>query len=512
MSELALYRKYRSTAFTEVAGQQHVVDTLSSALKHGRISHAYLFTGPRGVGKTSVARLLAKAVNCTDEKVRPCNACDICAIDLSGNLDIIEIDAASNRRIDEIRDLRDKIHLAPARSKYRVYIIDEVHMLTNEAFNALLKTLEEPPSHVIFILATTEIHKLPETIVSRTQRYAFKSITQADLARHLQKIASSENISLTPEALDILAAASRGSFRDGISLLDQVANMQGETVDATQVRRILGLGSNEGILQICRAIARNQPKDALSTLDTLTGQGIDPAQILSQLILAWRTIMLTAVGAGKQPAEMTELAKEIPLNKIIRSIDILTVAAASSWPAIALEAALVRLSADIEPDVPAVKPVQAPAQTSKPAPTPPAAIPTKPKTAHELKPQPTAKKPAAPEAPAVVPKSGEVPDAGLWPKALAEIKSRNNSLYALLCSCQVEMSEGQVTINCRFKWFKDRLDESKNRQIVEQALDATFGQKLRIMTVVASGAKPAQPEKELVSTALEILGGEIVHG
>src|SRR5579862_6225035 len=202
--EQALYRKYRSKSFAEVVGQEHITKTLEQAIKSGRISHAYLFTGPRGVGKTSVARILAHEVN---------------KLPYSGesiHLDIIEIDAASNRRIDEIRDLRDKVNIAPASARYKVYIVDEVHMLTREAFNALLKTLEEPPAHSIFILATTEAHKLPETIISRTQRFEFKPISGPQAAKQLAAIAKSEKIDISPEALNLLAEFGGGSFRDSI--------------------------------------------------------------------------------------------------------------------------------------------------------------------------------------------------------------------------------------------------------------------------------------------------------
>src|SRR6476469_2845336 len=206
----ALYRKYRSKSLKEIVGQEHITDTLAEAIKSGRLSHAYLFTGPKGVGKTSIARILAHEIN-----VLPYD-------EQQTHIDIIEIDAASNRRIDEIRELRDKIHVAPALAKYKVYIIDEVHMQTREAFNALLKTLEEPPAHTIFILATTEAHKLPETIISRTQRFEFKPLAAGHMAKHLQKIAKSEKIDITPGAISLLAEFGGGSFRDSISFLDQL--------------------------------------------------------------------------------------------------------------------------------------------------------------------------------------------------------------------------------------------------------------------------------------------------
>src|SRR5438309_4013586 len=208
----ALYRKYRSKNFGEVVGQDHIVNTLSKAIQSGRISHAYLFTGPRGVGKTSVARILAHEIN------------KLPYTDDSAYLDIIEIDAASNRRIDEIRDLREKVYAAPANADFKVYIIDEVHMLTREAFNALLKTLEEPPAHVVFILATTDAHKLPETIISRTQRFTFRPVAKAMVAELLGTIARAEDIAADQEALELLAEHGEGSIRDSISLLDQARN------------------------------------------------------------------------------------------------------------------------------------------------------------------------------------------------------------------------------------------------------------------------------------------------
>src|SRR6266568_5179085 len=208
----ALYRTYRPLKLSEVVGQEHVTTALMHTLKAGTLSHVYLFTGPRGVGKTSIARILAHEINglpYDDERL---------------HLDIIEIDAASNRRIDEIRDLRDKVHIAPTSAKYKVYIIDEVHMLTTEAFNALLKTLEEPPAHVVFILATTEAHKLPETIISRTQRFAFKPVDLPQVVAHLRAIAKQEKIDIDDDALELIAAHGEGSFRDSISLLDQMRN------------------------------------------------------------------------------------------------------------------------------------------------------------------------------------------------------------------------------------------------------------------------------------------------
>ncbi len=297
MADQALYRKYRSADFSQVLGQDHVTKTLISAVSSGHLSHAYLFTGPRGVGKTSVARLLARALNCTGEQ-KPCNDCQSCLAAINSSLDIIEIDAASNNGVDDVRELRDKIGIAPAAGVYKVYIIDEVHMLSTGAFNALLKTLEEPPSHAVFILATTEAHRLPDTIISRTQRYNFKPITPDDMVKHLGYIAKEESIPVDAEALAIIAAAARGGFRDAISMLDQVAASGLETLDTQTVRTLLGFGDSAAILSISNHIALGDSKRALAALQELYATGIQPGQIAVQLIEFWREALFVSVDAG----------------------------------------------------------------------------------------------------------------------------------------------------------------------------------------------------------------------
>ena len=267
----ALYRKYRSKSLAEMVGQEHITKALGNAISSGRVSHAYLFTGPKGVGKTSAARILAHEINKLP-------------YDESQHLDIIEIDAASNRRIDDIRDLRDKVHIAPTSSQFKVYIIDEVHMLTGESFNALLKTLEEPPAHVIFILATTEVHKLPATILSRTQRFNFRLVSQEQVIDHLKFIAKQEKIKVDDEALVLIADHGEGSFRDSINLLDQLANVTGGTITAKDVEKSLGLAPRKSITALIAALLKPDFAEINTILNTLESEGVNTTTLIPQLV------------------------------------------------------------------------------------------------------------------------------------------------------------------------------------------------------------------------------------
>ncbi len=279
--ERVLYRKYRPKKLDEIIGQEHITKTLETALKSGNLAHAYLFTGPRGVGKTSIARILAFEAN------------GVLYDDTNLPLDIIEIDAASNRRIDEIRDLRDKINLVPTQLKYKIYIIDEVHMLTREAFNALLKTLEEPPSHIIFILATTEAYKLPETIVSRTQRFNFKPVEVDKVVSHLQSIAKKENIKVSTDALTLIAEHGEGSFRDSISLLDQLKN-QSENITEATVLEALGTAPMVAIDQIIEAVKNSDIVRLITVLDDLYSNGYQPNKISDQILNRLKSLIIVS--------------------------------------------------------------------------------------------------------------------------------------------------------------------------------------------------------------------------
>ena len=293
MAYMALYRQWRPQNFDSLIGQQAIKTALTNALSTGRIAHAYLFTGPRGTGKTSTARILAKALNCEQGPTpTPCDHCDNCQRITAGtSMDVIEIDAASNRGIDEIKTLRDQLSFAPVNSRYKVYIIDEVHMLTTEAFNALLKSLEEPPEHVVFILATTDPHKVPATIHSRCQRFDFRRVTVEDIIEHLAMVAQASNITIDQEALRLIAIQAEGGMRDALSLLDQCGVMS-KNITTTTVREVLGIVGREALRDLAASIGRQDLSAALEKLNFLLEQGKDVRQVISELAEYLRALLL----------------------------------------------------------------------------------------------------------------------------------------------------------------------------------------------------------------------------
>lgn len=335
----AFYRKYRPSTFTSVVGQEHITKTLENAVKSGKTSHAYLFTGSRGTGKTSCAKILSKAVNCLNPiDGNPCNECDICrGIDNGSILDIIEIDAASNNGVDNIRDLREEANFTPANAKYRVYIIDEVHMLSIGAFNALLKTLEEPPAHVIFILATTEVHKLPSTILSRCQRFDFKRIEPEAIAERLKEVATKENLTLADDGAMLIARIADGAMRDALSLLDRCSSVDG-VIDSTAVAKSAGLAGREYIFELCDSIIEKNPAKALEIVDKLYNDSCDMERLITELTSHFRNLMVSKavknfesmiicsqgeIDIIRQQSEKTTLAT------IMSCIDILTASAST---------------------------------------------------------------------------------------------------------------------------------------------------------------------------------------
>ncbi len=349
----ALYNKWRPQKWDEVVGQQHVIQTLRNAVTGGHVIHAYLFAGPRGTGKTTAARLLAKAINCLDPDpaARPCNQCAHCmAVNEGRFLDLIEIDAASNTSVEDVRDLRDKINFTPNQGQYKVYIIDEVHMLSTAAFNALLKTLEEPPPHAIFILATTEMHKIPATVLSRCQRHEFRRVPVDDIVSQLNKIVKSEKLTAEPEALTLIARQSAGGLRDAISLLDQMASTGKEiTLGLTQI--VLGTATSQTVIALVNALLDRKPSAGMDAIHAALDAGTDPRLLARQVVDYLRALLLIQMGNLSQVDLAADIRKQaekharaLPPPDVLRMIKTFNAAATDlrgGWqPSLPLELAL----------------------------------------------------------------------------------------------------------------------------------------------------------------------------
>jgi DNA polymerase III subunit gamma/tau len=354
-----LARRYRPQSFADLVGQEPVAQALTNALQSGRVAHAYLFTGARGVGKTSTARILAKALNCEKgPTATPCNVCESCrAIAAGEDVDVFEIDGASNRGIDEVREIRQNVQFRPTRSRYKIYVIDEVHMLTGPAFNALLKTLEEPPPHVKFIFATTEVQKIPVTILSRCQRFDFPSIGLARIIGRLRELVVGEGMQAEDEALELIARRAGGSMRDAQSLLDQLLAFGESKLTAEHVHRLLGTANEDRVAELAAAVLARDGKRALELLGRSADEGVQPGEILDQLIEYWRDLMVVCSGgseaqalsvSGKQREALKEQAAKTKLDTVLAGLDILVSAKGrargSNHGRVLLEMALVRLS------------------------------------------------------------------------------------------------------------------------------------------------------------------------
>jgi len=481
----ALYRKWRPQKFSEVVGQSFTVQTLKNAIIQGEISHAYLFSGPRGIGKTSVARILAKAINCPNQQDgEPCNECPGCERITRGSaMDVIEIDGASNRGIDQIRQLREEVNFAPAESRYKVYIIDEVHMLTNEAFNALLKTLEEPPSHVVFVFATTEPHKVPPTVLSRCQAFEFKTIPQEQIEDHLVKVAQAEGIEADGEALSAIARHARGALRDALVLLEQLVSYKGRAqISAQDLYEVLGLPPEETLDAFLRAlIARDGPK-ALSIIADLAERGRDFELFLEELLHRSRDFLIAKLSGqdDEQPdsAEdwvsltgwLLEIKREMRYafdKRIFLEVEALEIAQASASP--------------------------------KEPPPPPA---PKGETAQaEGKADPKPKQPAPPQ-----PRKKSRPKSGKgdrWGELLERVKKEKIALHALLAEAAAREEEDELIIEYPpdYGFHKERLEQPENLNLLRVLVKEIYGEVRLTIGFQQASAEGSEPETKTKTEA-----------
>jgi len=477
MRHTTLYRKWRPRAFSAIVGQEAVVRTLRRAIETDRVSHAYLFSGPRGTGKTSTAKVLAMGLNCENgPTVEPDGTCQSCrAIVGNSSIDVLEMDAASNRGIDEIRDLRDKVNLAPAAGRVRVYIIDEVHMLTTEAFNALLKMLEEPPEHVVFVLATTEKHRVLPTIISRCQSFDFRRPGIETLTEKLAEISEAEGIEVEPEALTVIAREGRGSFRDAEGLLDQLSSFSEGRITASMVRELLGGVGPEALIETTYALSQRRAADALLVVDRLSNEGKDLGQFVVELLAHLRNLMLlphapevalAGVGAEEQ-APLEEQADAIPTAEVVRLVDALGDSLGrvrrGGDPKLELELSFLKLTRDYtEPDLDALlsrlETLERTTERGIPVTSPPATMANAAEAQHET-PPPVEREPdqdaAEPEGPSraglpVREEADSGTESGIdlaseWVGIMGELKRRRQALTAAVYGeARVEGFDGDV--------------------------------------------------------------------
>jgi DNA polymerase-3 subunit gamma/tau len=445
-----IYRKYRPQVFGEVFGQEHIIETLKKALELDRVAHAYLFTGARGVGKTTVARILAKAVNCLADKNKPCGKCANCKSISEGKfMDLIEIDAASNRGIDEIRQLRDKIQFAPSVGKKRVYIIDEVHMLTREAFNALLKTLEEPPEHTIFIFATTEAHKVPVTVLSRCQRFDFQLADEDLIKTSLKKVAAAEEFAIADEVVDLIARTSGGSFRDSQSLLDQLSShLVGSSVSLEQALNVLNLTSVQEVDNFIGLLQQRKAGEAIDLIEKLKNKGINFADFLAMTIIEVRRILIKKIKAGEQCVWESEV-----LQQLIDAQGQMKISPVESLP---LELAVYGICLAEE------KADQVIANGS-----------AKGKAA--VKDEAGSVKPAPPRPP-----KKPVMSKDLKMAIVDEVSTRKKTLGTLLATCSISEGKGEITITTEYPFHRDTITREQNLLLIEEVVGTIMDQRVKI--------------------------------
>ena len=549
----AYYRKWRPLGWDEVIGQEHVVRTLRNAVAQGNIAHAYLFSGPRGTGKTTTARIIAKAANCLEDErsKRPCNACVNCqAVNEGRFLDLIEIDAASNTSVDDVRDLREKINFSPSAGRFKIYIIDEVHMLSNAAFNALLKTLEEPPAHVVFVLATTEVHKIPPTVLSRCQRHEFRRIPLNFIQALLKEIAGKEGIQVDPAALTAIARQATGSMRDAISLLDQLAST-GSDVSLELTRQVLGTAASLSVMDLIDALLKEDTGAGISLINRALDSGSDPRQFGRQMVDTLRAVLMVKMGNADQVEATTEEAEKFKdfagrfqLSKLLAAIYAFDRAAQHTnvgWqPGLQLELALARVieSSDTDEDGEEPKPEKKPGAARAAAVKPVKKEPSKSSGIREPrkrerepagKPQISENKAAPPleeikkpEEETSAPEektasgTGDINDIkDLWKEVRAKAKEISPETAALLNSCRsVNVLKGKLVLGFSSPVLCSKMENGRNLDNARAAVKAVTGADVPIECRVAGKNETAVPEDAdvekdgMVGAALS-LGGKI---
>ena len=538
MAGEVLYRKWRPPRFSDIVGQGPITQTLTQAVAHGRTAHAYLFCGPRGTGKTSTARVLAKSLNCTMRPPTvgdPCGACDNCrAIDNGSFMDLIEVDAASNRGIDEIRDLREKVRFAPTVGRNKIYIIDEAHALTNDAFNAFLKTLEEPPPHSVFVLATTEPERLPPTIVSRCQRFDFHRIAMQDMTDRLAGIAQEEGAEVSPEVLRLIGRASGGSLRDGTNLLDQLMTSFGSRVSVEQARELLGISGEESALALVKHLLTGNTAQALEVINSVADEGVDIRPLHRMTVELLRAALLIKSGAASSldlskdtQSQLTFAAESVPMEQIMRALRLFgRVSFRFDQPSpLPLELAAVELGLPPETAAPAPA-VAAPAPAAAPRMPQPSPVSPVPRPA-QAAPEPTYRRTPPPPAAPVPPLDPSAPIdqrlAAQWPsilRSLTGVPKRKFDVAALLRSSghrEIRGSDLIVTFphQSNSERLMGELEDPRCRMEVERRLQEALGQPLTV--VVDTGEQRSNGERSgeaggghLIRAAVGY-GGQVVN-
>jgi DNA polymerase-3 subunit gamma/tau len=525
MASQVFYRKWRPQLLSEVVGQEHVTQTLLNALANERISHAYLFCGPRGTGKTSTARGLAKAVNClTNGKGEPCNSCEMCRAITEGRaMDVIEVDAASNTGVDDIRSLREKVNYAPNQAHYKVYIIDEVHMLSTSASNALLKTLEEPPPHVIFILATTETHKILPTILSRCQRFDFHRLSQADVVTKLSRICENEGINIPPEALKLIARAATGSMRDAENLLQQMMTYYGNEITLQQAQTLLGYSGDRRAADLVKDIVNKDVASGVATINEVNDDGLDLRQFNRDVVEYLRALLLLKTGSGESleltvddVKELKEMAARAPLPQILKAIKQFSQLdlGLDNYSTLPLELATVdcTLPDAEDKEKPARQPAPEPsAKKTPPKATPPAPEPEVARPEEKKAPEPEprveetvakaepvpAEKPLPVEItePAVAASTDSGPlEAGSaveqlqtqWSKMINDAPEGlgKTPTAALLRSARPTKIEGDtITVSFKYSYHKEKMDNLDNQKTAEKIVSSFLGRSCKVRCV-----------------------------